>query len=136
MSTTGTVDVYADSDSDTEQTNASSVQASPGQADTSTGQASIGQASINAHPNAADITQPNTMPGQEVLPSVESKTEWEMPITIHKQGIKEWYNYTVTMKVSVALVIVLIMMALGVLLWSGIRKIYKKSMKHYNKFND
>lgn len=118
----------AQSDSDTEQAGTASADTSSEQADTSSEQAGT---------ETESDTETNTMPGQEVLPSTShNKINWEMPITIHKQGIKEWYNYAVTMKVSVALVIVLIMMALGAMLWSSIRKIYKKSKKHYDRFND
>lgn len=125
MSKVETVNAQANTDSGTTQ-----IDANTEQADTDS---DIAQADTDSD---AEQSEPNTMPGQEVLPSVDSKTKWEMPITIHNQGIKEWYNYIVTMKVSVALIIVLIIMALGVLLWSGIKKIYKKSKKHYDIFDD
>lgn len=114
------------------------IQTDTGIAGTGTASADVSSAQAGTETEQADSdTETNTMPGQEVLPSTShNKINWEMPITIHKQGIKEWYNYAVTMKVSVALVIVLIMMALGAMLWSGIRKIYKKSKKHYDRFND
>lgn len=69
-----------------------------------------------------------TMPGQAAIPDNPSTPgeSKEQPFYIAKDGIEQWYNYIISMRAYVFVVVVLVMIAFGMLLNIGFRKLTKK----------